>query len=200
MKDLSNNYDKFSDRDIVAGILNRDKRITYFYLYKKCYPLFNAVFKKYYTDCNSCVEFINEIYILIMTPNKDTKTSKLEGFGFRCTLTMWLKIVSENYCHHLFAKKIYFSEEISDNSDRFLDKDTSLEDMNIQSLNMEDVQRVLDMMPNERYRCLIHLRYLDEKTNEETAAALDMSMDNYYNKHRLAKAQFKAMLRKEGLI
>ena len=88
MKDLSNNYDKFSDRDIVAGILNRDKRITYFYLYKKCYPLFNAVFKKYYTDCNSCVEFINEIYILIMTPNKDTKTSKLEGFGFRCTLTM----------------------------------------------------------------------------------------------------------------
>ena len=37
-------------------------------------------------------------------------------------------------------------------------------------------------------------------SNEETAETLGMSMDNYYNKHKLAKEQFAKILRKEGLI
>ena len=56
------------------------------------------------------------------------------------------------------------------------------------------------MMPNLRYRNLIELRYVKEKTNEETADILGMTMDNYYNKHKLAKAQFCNILRKEGLL
>ena len=56
------------------------------------------------------------------------------------------------------------------------------------------------MMPNSRYRELIRYRYVEEKTNEETAELLGMSMDNYYNKHRLAKEQLKRILRKEGLV
>ena len=36
--------------------------------------------------------------------------------------------------------------------------------------------------------------------NEETAELLGMSMDNYYNKHKLAKEQFTNVLKKEGLI
>jgi hypothetical protein len=46
----------------------------------------------------------------------------------------------------------------------------------------------------------MELRYIEEKTNEETAIVLGMTMDNYYNKHRLAKAQFSNILRKEGLL
>ena len=44
------------------------------------------------------------------------------------------------------------------------------------------------------------LSKLEEKSNEETAEILGMSMDNYYNKHKLAKEQFAKILRKEGLI
>ena len=55
-------------------------------------------------------------------------------------------------------------------------------------------------MSNKRYREIIRLRYLEEKSNEETAQILAMSMDNYYNKNRLAKVQFRTILRKEGLI
>lgn len=46
----------------------------------------------------------------------------------------------------------------------------------------------------------LELRYVEEKTNEETAMVLEMTMDNYYNKHKLAKAQFCNILRKEGLL
>ena len=64
-------------------------------------------------------------------------------------------------------------------------------------LNRQDALTILKQMPNKRYSELIRLRYLEQKTNEETAMALGMTMDNYYNKHRLAKAQYEQIFRKE---
>jgi len=83
--------------------------------------------------------------------------------------------------------------------DRELIEDLSV-DLDVSRLDKRDVQALLMQMPNIRYRRLIELRYVQEKTNEETATALDMTMQNYYNKHKLAKAQFYAVLRKEGLL
>ena len=191
--------ESLTDREIVDAIIRRDARITRLYLYEKCYTLFKARYDKYYTDCESCVEFVNQIYLLIMTPRKSTGVSPLQTFGFRCTLTMWLKIIAENYCKQLFRKKVDFSNGVSNESDRLNIQDDSL-NLDFRSIYAGDVVRILDMMPNLRYRNLIELRYVNEKTNEETADILGMTMDNYYNKHKLAKAQFCNILRKEGLL
>lgn len=67
------------------------------------------------------------------------------------------------------------------------------------NLNYEDALIILRQMPNRRYSDLIRLRYLEQKTNEETAEALGMTMDNYYNKHKLAKEQYVRIFRKEIL-
>ena len=112
---------------------------------------------------------------------------------------MWLKIVAENYCHQLFAKRIPTDEKNDVASDRYNLNDNSIL-ANTRKLDMEDVYKILAMMPNQRYRKLIELRYIEEKSNEETAQLLDMTMANYYNKHKLAKAQYCETLRKEGLI
>ena len=189
----------YTDRDIVNAILNRDTLITKEFLYKKCYPLFKAVFDKYYTDCNNCFEFINEISVYIMYPHKETHVSKLSGFGFRCTLTMWLKIVSENYCHQLYTRKIETVDTTEVVGDRKLPDDDSLVS-ETRNLDMHDLSKILTSMPNERYRRLIECRYVDDKTNEETAVLLGLTMANYYNTHKRAKEQFCAILRKEGLI
>ena len=188
-----------TDREIVAALLDRDPHITYMYLYRKCYPLFKAIFDKYSTDCAEPVEFINEIYVFVMQPHPTTGISKLMQFGFRCTLTMWLKIVAENYCRGKFSKTAEIFEESLDEGDRLAYMVPSLE-MSFKNLDASDLAIVLERMPNQRYRRLIALRYLEEKTNEETAQLLDMTMDNYYNKHKLAKSQFCAALRKEGII
>lgn len=189
----------YTDREIVAAILNRDTFITKEFLYRKCYPLFKAIYDKYYTDCENPIELINEIYVYILLPNRETGQSKLQGFGFRCTLTMWLKIVAENYCHQLFTKRIPTDEnnDINDDRNNIID-DSFL--TNTRKLDMDDVQKILSMMPNQRYRKLIEYRYVDEKTNEETALLLELSMANYYNCHKRAKAQYCDVLRKEGLI
>lgn len=187
------------DKEIVTAILARDTIITKEFLYRKCYPLFAAIHSKYYTDCETPIELINEIYLYIMIPHRETHRSKLQDFGFRCTLTMWLKIVAENYCHQLFAKRLLSDENKNIASDRFTISDDSL-CANTRKLDREDVYKILAMMPNQRYRKLIELRYVEEKSNEETAQLLDMTMANYYNKHKLAKAQYCETLRKEGLI
>lgn len=189
----------YTDQEIVKAILDRDTVITKEFLYRKCYPLFKAVYDKYYTDCESCFELINEIYVYIMTPQKKTNISKLAAFGFRCTLTMWLKIVVENYCHQLYARRMEIDRVSDVASDRNMPDDESLTE-NTRSIDMEDVRKILNMMPNQRYRQLIMYRYIDEKTNEETAMLLAVTMANYYNMHKRAKAQYCEVLRKEGLL
>lgn len=191
--------DRYTDQEIAEAIIRRDTFITKEYLYRKCYPLFKSIYDKYYTDCDSVIELINEIYVYILMPHRETHQSKLQNFGFRCTLTMWLKIVTENYCHQLFTKRITVDENNDVASDRNDISDDSFLS-NTRRLDMEDVQKTLSMMPNQRYRKLIEYRYVDEKTNEETALLLEMSMANYYNCHKRAKAQYCEVLRKEGLI
>ena len=123
----------------------------------------------------------------------------MSTFGFRCTLTLWLKIVTENYCRQLYAKRADIFEDSLEPGDRFGIMGQSL-DIDFHSINMGDLGKILELMPNQRYRALIKYRYIDDHSNEETAKFLNMSMANYYNKHKLAKAQFVAALRKEGLV
>lgn len=191
--------DELTDLQVAEAILKRSPSVTKHYLYKKCYPLFKSIYDRYYTDCSDCFEFINEIYVLIMTPSKSTGESKLASYEGRCSFPMWLKIVAQNYCRQIFSKKGDFFEESLDGSDRNLSIAESL-DEKMSNLDREDVGRILASMPNERYRMLIAYRYVEEKSNEETAEMLGMTMANYYNKHKLAKAQFADQLRKEGLL
>lgn len=191
--------EEYTDKEIVNAILKGDSFVTKEYLYRKCYPLFASIYSRYYTDCENVFEFINEIYLYILTPHKSTRRCKLADFGFRCTLITWLKVISVHYCHHLYAKRIEISDNLLVDDDRKYWNDYSLES-EFRELNMEDVKRILLMMPNEKYRRLIEYHYLEQKSNEETAMLLTVSMANYYNMHLRAKVQFCTALRKEGLI
>lgn len=192
-------YDLLKDEDIVRAILRRDSEVTKYFLYKKCFPLFKSIYDRYYTDCASWDELAAEIYVYIMVPGKKTGICKLAAFQFRCTLTEWLKIVAENYCHHLYVQKVDLVAEKTGESDILNRIEHSL-GFDISSLNMFDLKSVIELMPNQRYRMLIQHRYVDGRSNEETASLMSMTMPNYYNKHKLAKAQFVAALRKEELV
>ena len=189
----------FTDQEIVKAILDRDTFVTKEFLYGKCYPLFKTIYDKYYTDFEICFELINEIYVYIMIPQKNTGISKLAAFDFRCTLTMWLKVVIVNYCHQLYARRIEIDRDSDVGNDRNMPDGDSLTE-NTHRIDMEDVRKILSMMPNQRYRKLIEYRYVDDKTNEDTAMLLAVTMSNYYNMHKRAKAQYCEVLRKEGLL
>lgn len=236
MNDKERKYvQSLTDQEVVRGILDRDARITRLYFYEKCYPLFKALYTRYYTDCEDCLEFINAIYLYLMVPNERTGKCYLESFGFSCSFTCWLKIVAMNYCHQLFRKRgnvdgsneeeldqeilaggdyrqlfhtridvvsIDGTDQDQDEgneywADRFLvDTDT----INTDELDKEDVATVLHLMESPNYRELIRCKYIKEMSHTETAKMLGMTMANYYNAHKRAKAQCKEVLRKEGLL
>lgn len=195
--------DTMDDHMVVDAILLRNQKITQQYMYVKCYPLFKSIYDNYYTDCQSCIEFINEIYVHLLTPNKDTHLCKLQTFQFGSTLTTWLKTVAIYYCyeHYRRRQKITFVEEMIDTDDSQGDRfDHIAASMYVEepAMSMEDLETILSLMPNKRYSLILRLRYLEGMTNEETAKTLQMSMDNFYNKHMRAKKQFNEIIRKEG--
>lgn len=188
------------DHKIVAALLKRNDAVTRDFFYKKCYPLFKSVYDNYQTDCTSCLEFINAIYIHIMTPDKETGICKLQKFRFESTLFTWLKTVCVFYCYKKYERANRMpTEKISENYEegavRLADDSASMDIED--SLSKEDVETILRLMPNKRYSMLIRLRYLDNLSNEETAQALGMNMNTFYNKHKLAKEQFVKVSRKE---
>lgn len=191
---------ELSDKIVVEALLNRNDRITKEFLYRKCYPLFKSIFDNYHTDCSSCLEFINEIYIYLLTPDK-TGQCKLDGFQFKSTFFSWLKTVTVFFCYKRF-RRIEHKEivRINDNSESSGVRIEHLGNSNYieQSLfSSRDVLKILQLMPNRRYSLLIKLKYLEERSNEETAKLLGMNMNTFYNKHKLAKEQFIKTLRKE---
>lgn len=192
-----------TDQEIVQALLRRDTVTTRDFFYRKCYPLFKSVYDNYHTDCSSCMEFINEIYIHIMTPDKEKGLCKLEGFRFQSTLFTWIKAVCLFYCYKKYERKAKMpTRQISENYDGegvridVISESIELDDTSLQN---HDAETILRLMPNRRYSRLIRLRYLCGHTNEETAMLMGMNMNTFYNKHKMAKEQFLKTLRTEEM-
>lgn len=184
----------YTDRQIVDALIKRLSIETNEFFYGKSYPVFGSLYSRFYTDCSDIIDFIHDIYLDLLTTSKKTHKCKLETFKYQCSLKNWIGVVSIHYCHLKYKRRIV-TVEIGE-SDSFDEFSNSIL-LNQSSIDMDDVNRILMSMNNKRYRELIRYRYLENHTNEETAAHLNMSMDNYYNKHRSAKVQYLNAYRKE---
>lgn len=195
------------DLQIAKALIKRDNLATRKYFYQQCYPLFKSIFDNYYTDCTNCKEFIDEIYIVVLAPSKSTGKCQMENFRGESTLACWIKTACLYYCYKQYEtkEKMPKYERLPNSNVKNNDDDGDRDDaiygsieIDFTNLNRQDALIILKQMPNKRYSELIRLRYLELKTNEETAKALGMTMDNYYNKHKLAKEQYERIFRKEA--
>lgn len=196
------------DLRIASALIKRDGDVTRLYFYQQCYPLFKSIYDNYYTDCACCKEFIDEIYIIVLAPSKTTGKCQLENYRGESTLTSWLKTVCLYYCYNKYKLKqckpvyepLFHSKEKNGDDDGQGDRSDTIygsSEIDFSGMNRSDVEALLSMMPNTRYRNIIRLLYLEQKTHKEVAEALGMSMDNYYNKRILAEKQYKQVCRKE---
>lgn len=189
------------DHKVVSLLLGHIEWATDEFFYGKSYPIFKFLHNKYHTLLRvEIMDFIHDIYIDIIGIRKQAKTCKLATFTFKSTLNTWIGVVSSRFCYAVIQKdKVNAATGNTDDGDRFFD-DFISNSINDNIFDMEDVNKMLSAMRNPRYRELIRKRYVEGKTNEETAVELGMEMDNYYNRHRLAKAQFVNVLKEEGLL
>ena len=193
------------DLQIAKSLIVRDEMVTRKYFYQQCYPLFKSIFDNYYTDCANVKEFIDEMYIIVLAPSKLTGKCQMENFRGESTLTSWLKTACLFYCYKQFEikgkmpkkERLPLSNADDDDAGDRADSIYGSLEIDFSNINRQDAQVIIKQMPNKRYGELIRLRYLELMTNEETAKALGMSMENYFNKHKLAKAQYERIFRKE---
>lgn len=196
----------YEDLTIAQALLSQDRKVIYDFYYQGCFPLLKSIYDHYYTDCENCMEFMNEIYLLILTPSKKTGRCQLENYKGESTLRSWIKSVALFYCYKRFEIKNrmpidsdYLKDEKNKQpTDRISNDLASFNEMNFSDMRREDMIVLVSLMPNKRYGEIIRLRYIEEKTNEETAKIMGMTMANYYNKHKLAKEQFDIICRKEA--
>ena len=195
------------DLQIAKSLINRDEKVTRNYYYKECYPLFKSIYDNFYTDCKCCTEFMNEIYIVVLAPSKTTGKCQMENFRGESTLRTWLKTTCLFYCYNRYKLKPPIFEPLPRDSEKKDGDDEPISDrkpdeglsnpIDFSAMNRSDIETLLSQMPNDRYRRLIRLRYLEQLSNEETANELGMSMANFYNSHLRAKAQYEDACRKE---
>lgn len=193
------------DLIIAKALIRHDEGVTRMFFYRQCYPLFKSIYDNYYTDCTAVKEFIDEIYIVVLAPSKITGKCQMENFKGESSLMSWVKSACLYYCYNKYKRKQRIplveslpnpNEKKYDDSDRFIDFGGSSE-LDFGNMNREDVETILNLMPNSRYSQLIRMRYLNMKSNEETAKSLGVNMDNYYNIHKRAKLQYERVCRKE---
>lgn len=198
------------DLKIKDALLNvEDKglreKVTRDFFYRRCYPNFKYVYDNYYTDCTSVIEFISEIYRIVMTPGAKSGKPAMANFRGESSLTTWLQNISIKYCNKCFKKKqqmpeyepIPFFNEKEDGSSGIKESIYGSNNIDSRATNAEDVEKILKLMPNERYRTIIRLFYLEGETNDTVAEILGMSKANLYNKKILAEAQYIRVYRKE---
>ena len=107
------------------------------------------------------------------------------------------------YCYKRYERRKKMpTEQISEKFDGQgvrIDTIPASIELDISSLQADDAETILRLMPNRRYSRLIRLRYLCGHTNEETAMMMGMNMNTFYNKHKMAKEQFLKTLRTEEM-
>ena len=191
------------DLEIARRLILRDEQLTKEYFYRQCYPLFKSIFDHFYTDCESCKEFINQMYVVVLVPGKKTGRCQMENFKGESTLTRWLKSACLYYCFRRYKKKTQFptisiDEEAENNpSGDILRKQNISIEPTLQTIDRSDMEALIKLMPNTRYQQIMKYIYIEHVPKKDAAILLGMTASNFYNKHALAKKQFTKVLEEE---
>lgn len=203
----------YEDLVIAQALLNKDRRVTTEFYYKGCYPIFQSLWKNYKTGCESPLELMNQVYMLILYPSIKTGKCQLENYRGESTLRSWIKTVALYHCFGVYGDETIPEEENEDDDDRietekvsmkrvvnsdFTDFDTvGSEEMDMTNMIKDDAMRLISLMPNKRYAEVVRLFKIEDYTNTKVAEALGITKANLCNVKHRAMEQFELICRRE---
>ncbi len=176
-----------TNQEIIKGLIERDNRVTKEFFFEKCRPLFCKIISLVFDYEVDYDEFVNELYVYLM----ENDAQKLRGFEYRSSVYMWLKIVAIRY----FIKK----------RDRMIDDRSSETPYNGHELMIDDeseaakndIGRLFNRMPSQRYAYVIKRLLIDEWEPERLAKEMMITTANLYNIKRRAMAQLTRVALKD---
>lgn len=183
------NYNLYTDKQIIDGILSNDRPVIEYFFCKKCSNLFSYIVYSVYGGQVALEELVNEFYIYVA----DDNWKKIRQFDFRSKLMTWVGVVAIRF----FQKK---REELIENysADALIEKTACRISYKMNLETKMDVRQAIEHITNPRYREVIRKLDLQDCSPESVSEAMGITVDNLYNIHRRALLQLKLiMTRKE---
>ena len=188
-------YDKnpalnnMTDQEIISSLIAHDPKVTAQFFFKDCRPLFISIIRRVFG--NQIVDYdeiISELYVLLM----ENDARKLRTFKYESTLFQWLKTIAVRHCLELKRRGKVIDNE---SQEPLVNSGNNLSYVESSQAKM-DVESLLRQMNNQRYALVIHLLMIEEKSPEEVAKQLSITVANLYNiKRRAMKALVEVALK-----
>lgn len=177
--------ERYSDKEIVDGILAGNHQIFTSFFCNDCKGLFYYIYSQITDYRYEPNEISNDIILYLSEKN----WHKLRMFDFRSKLITWLTVVAVRY----YRKKL--AGVIDTQSMDTLIHQTYQSEAPIESLeSYMDIHSGLSRMSNSRYRMVIQQLDLYEVKPEELAKKMNITTANLYNIHRRALQQLKVVM------
>ena len=165
-----------TDQEIIQGLIERDDKVTKEFFFEKCRPLFCRIINLVFSYDIDYDEFVNELYVYLM----ENDAQKLKGFQYRCSVYMWLKVISIRY----FIKKRELMIDGNLHNPPYEELKLSTTPPNDDTAK-NDVERLFRKMPTQRYAYIIRKLVIEEIEPERLSKELGITTANLYNiKHR----------------
>lgn len=163
-----------TDQQIIQGLIDKDNNITQEFFFVQCKPLFISVIKKVFEQKTEYDELINELYLFLMENNAE----KLKSFQFRCSVFCWLKTTAIRFFIRLRDQGKVIDDE---SHEPLYEENNTVMGNDAYNSAIEDLKRLLNAMPNERYAFVIHKLIIDDVSTDALASEMGITTDNLYN-------------------
>lgn len=177
------------DQEIITSLIAHDPKVTAQFFFKDCRPLFISIIRRVFG--NQIVDYdeiISELYVLLM----ENDARKLRTFKNESSLFQWLKTIAVRHCLELKRRGKVIDNE---SQEPLVNSGKNLSYVESSQAKM-DVESLLRQMNNQRYALVIHLLMIEEKSPEEVAKQLSITVANLYNiKRRAMKALVEVALK-----
>lgn len=163
-----------TDQEIVDGLLNRDSRVTHWFFYTKCRPLFLSLMKKLFKYPVEYDEFVDEVTALLLEKGE----YRLRQFEFQSSICLWLRTT---LIRHFLHNGDMMIEDTSKEPPYPIEE--GLTDP-ISTLNAKlEVEMLLTELAktNKRRAYVIKRILLDDAKFKTVADELGVTTDNLYN-------------------
>lgn len=168
-----------TDQEIISSLIAHEPKVTAQFFFKDCRPLFLSIIRRVFgTQIVDYDEIISDLYILLM----ENDAKKLRSFKFESTLYQWLKTIAIRHCMLLKSK----AKVIDDESHEPLNNSQYEVPLTENSQTRMDMETLLRQMKNQRYALVIRLLMIEDRTPEDVARQLCVTVDNLYNIKRRA--------------
>lgn len=163
-----------TDQQIIQGLIDKDKHITEKFFFEQCKPLLCGIIETVFNKKAEYNELVGELYLYLM----ENDAEKLRSFQYRCSVFRWLKLLSIRFFIRLRDQGKVIDDE---SHEPLYEENNTVMGNDACNTAIEDLKRLINAMPNERYAFVIHKLIIDDVSSDALALEMGITTDNLYN-------------------